>query len=61
MNRAAVDEDDQSEILKIFELEKTSREMSSLNHPEYENFDVQRKQKGMVSFEQHNDTISDPA
>ena len=49
MNRAAVDEEDQSEILKIFELEKASWEMSDLDHPEYENFEFQREQKGTVS------------
>ena len=50
MNRAAVDEEDQSEILKIFELEKTSWAMSDPNHPEYENFEFQREQKGTVFF-----------
>ena len=54
MNRAAVDEEDQSEILKIFELEKTSREMWDSDDSEYENFDVERKQKGMI-FYRHND------
>ena len=49
MNRVAVDEEDQSEVLKIFELEKASWEMSDLDHPEYENFEFQRKQKGTVS------------
>ena len=49
MNRAAVDEEDQSEILKIFELEKTSLEMSYPEHRNYENFDFQREQKGTVS------------
>ena len=60
MNRAAVDEEDQSEILKIFELEKASFEMSDPENPEYENFDFQRKHKGTVSFEQ-NDTILNPS
>ena len=49
MNRAAVDEQDQSEILKIFELEKASLEMSYAKHPNYENFEFQREQKGLVS------------
>ena len=49
MNRAAVDEEDQSEILKIFELEKASWEMSYPEHSNYENFDFQREQKGTVS------------
>ena len=46
MNRFAVDEDAASEILKIFELEKTSYEMSSHKHPNYKNFAEERKQKG---------------
>ena len=33
MNRFAVDEDAASEVLKIFELEKTSDEMSYHKHP----------------------------
>ena len=44
MNRVAVDEDAASEILKIFELEKTSLEMSHSNN--YENSREERKQKG---------------
>ena len=55
MNRAAVDEEDQSEILKILELEKASFAMSSSGHPNYENFDFQREQKGTVSFDQYYD------
>ena len=46
MNRFAVDEDAASEILKIFELEKTSLEMSDSVHPNYKNFSDERKQKG---------------
>ena len=46
MNRFAVDEDAASEILKIFELEKTSLEMSNSAHPNYKNFGDERKQKG---------------
>ena len=54
MNRAAVDEEDQSEILKIFELQKASEKMTYPRHPEYKNFDVERKHKGMI-FYQNND------
>ena len=50
MNRVAVDEEDQSEILKILELEKASREMSSPKHPEYKNFEEERKHKGTLSL-----------
>ena len=46
MNRFAVDEDAASEILKIFELEKTSWEMSYHKHSNYKNFAEERKQKG---------------
>ena len=53
MNRAAVDEEDKSEILKIFELEKASEEMWHPKHPNYENFEEERKHKGMLSFDQH--------
>ena len=48
MNRFAVDEDTASEILKIFELGKTSDKMSNPENSEYENFEEERKQKGMV-------------
>ena len=61
MNLAAIDEEDQCEILKIFELEKASWEMWYPKHPEYEKFDFQRKHKGSVSFDQHNVKISDPS
>ena len=47
MNRFAVDEDAASEILKIFELEKTSDKISDPYKNEYENFEEERKQKGM--------------
>ena len=53
MNRAAVDEEDQSEVLKIFELEKASYDMSV---PWHENFEEQREHKGMLSFDQHNES-----
>ena len=46
MNRFAVEEDAASEVLKIFELEKTSFEMSYHEHPNYKNFTEERKQKG---------------
>ena len=46
MNRFAVDEDAASEILKIFELEKTSIKMSYPKDPNYKNFLEERKQKG---------------
>ena len=46
MNRFAVDEDAASEILKIFELEKSSFGMSYPKHPNYTNFLEERKQKG---------------
>ena len=61
MNRAAVDEEDKCEILKIFELEKTSVEMADHDHHENENFEEQRQHKGTVSFDQHNDMISNPS
>ena len=47
MNRFAVEEDAASEVLKIFELEKTSWKMSYPNHSEYDKFEKERKQKGM--------------
>ena len=46
MNRFAIDEDAASEILKIFELEKTSIAMSYPKHRNYENSREERKQKG---------------
>ena len=46
MNRFAVEEDAASEVLKIFELEKTLTEMSFHKHPNYKNFTEERKQKG---------------
>ena len=47
MNRSVVEEDAASEVLKIFELEKTSGKMAYPGHPEYMNFEEERKQKGM--------------
>ena len=46
MNRFAVCEDAACEILKIFEVEKTSLEMSYHKHPSYKNFAEEKKQKG---------------
>ena len=43
MNRFAVEEDAASEVLKIFELEKTSGKRIDIDHDEEE----ERKQKGM--------------
>ena len=48
MNRSVVEEDAASEVLKIFELGKTSVKMSNTDLPEYKNFEAERKQKGMV-------------
>ena len=50
MNRAAVDEADQCEILKIFELERSSREMYEPWQRNYKNFEEQRKNKGTLSL-----------
>ena len=50
MNRFAVDEDAASEVLKIFELEKTSDEMSYQSHPNYKNFIEERNEKGKDLF-----------
>ena len=47
MNRFAVEEDAASEVLKIFELEKTSWKMNDPDHSEYNKFEEERKQKGM--------------
>ena len=47
MNRFAVDEDSSFEIVKVLELEKTSLAMYYPNHPEYKNFEKERKQKGI--------------
>ena len=45
MNRFAVDEDAAFEVMKIFELEKTSFEMSKLS-PSFKNFIKERIHKG---------------
>ena len=48
MNRFAVEEDAASEILNIFELEKSSIKMAESDYnPGYKNFKKERKQKGM--------------
>ena len=46
MNRFAVDEDAASEILNIFEVDRTSRKMSNPEDPEYKKFEKERKHKG---------------
>ena len=47
MNRFAIDEAEGYEILKIFELEKTSWKISWPFCLEYDNRENERKQKGM--------------
>ena len=47
MNRCAVDEDAASEIVQIFELDKTSLKISRPKDLEHKNFEEERKQKGM--------------
>ena len=47
MNRSVVEEDAASEVLKIYELEKTSVKMSNPDLPFDKNFVAERKQKGM--------------
>ena len=46
MNRFAIDEDPGFEIVKVLELEQASWAMSWPSHPEYKNFENDRKQKG---------------
>ena len=46
-NRFAIEEEANFEIVKIFELEKSSLKMSLEGHPEYSNFAEDRNQKGM--------------
>ena len=46
MNRFAVDEDAAFEVMKIFELEKTSFEMSKLSQSTFKNFKKERIHKG---------------
>ena len=47
INRFAIDEDAGFEIVEVLELEKTSLRMSEPRHPEYKNFETERKQKGI--------------
>ena len=50
MNRFGVDEDAAFEVINVLELGKTSQKMSRPNHPEYSNFENERKEKGMGLF-----------
>ena len=50
MNRFAIDENASCEILKRFELGKTSDELSWNGHENYENLAAERQQKGMDHF-----------
>ena len=52
MNRFAVEEDAAYEVLKNFELEKTSFNVSRYDEPECKNFTEERKQKGkdLINF-----------
>ena len=47
MNRFAIDEDASFEIVKVLELGKTSWKMCFPTDPEYENFEKEKKLKGM--------------
>ena len=47
MNRFVVNEDAASEVVKIFELDKTSLKISRPKDLEHKNFEEERKQKGM--------------
>ena len=50
MNRFGVDEDAAFEVINVLELGKTSVKMSYPIHPEYANFENERKEKGMGIF-----------
>jgi len=50
MNRFAIDEDASCEILKRFELVKTSVEMTRPSHINYKCFTEEREQKGLDHF-----------
>ena len=50
MNRFAIDENASCEILKKFELGKTSLDMAWSKGKDYKNFVEERKQKGMDRF-----------
>ena len=47
MNRFTIDEEAKFEIVKIFELGKSSVKMADSGNPEYSNFEEIRDQKGM--------------
>ena len=47
MNRFGVDEDAAFEVINVLELGKTSVKISVPEHPEYPNFENERKEKGM--------------
>ena len=47
MNRFSIGEEANFEIVKIFELGKSSLKMSWSGHSEYSNFEENRNQKGM--------------
>ena len=47
MNRFGIEEEANFEIVKIFELGKSSFKMSCPDHSEYSNFEENRNQKGM--------------
>ena len=49
-NRFAIDEEAGFEVLKVFELGKTSAKISMWSHVEYINFAMERKQKGLDHF-----------
>ena len=48
MNRFAIDEEATFEILKIFELAKSSSKMSDPRRREYDNFEHERELKGKI-------------
>ena len=50
MNRFGVGEDAAFEVINVLEVGKTSTKMSYSNHPEYSNFEIERKEKGMDLF-----------
>ena len=47
MNRFAIDEEAEFEVVKVLELEKSSMAMSYWKHAEFKNFENDRKQKGI--------------
>ena len=50
MNRFGVDEDAAFEVINVLELGKASLKMSWPKGPEYPNFEIERKEKGMDLF-----------